>query len=414
MKDHCKNPMKTSYRPIPNIAKSLLILILIHLVASPLGIAAESLYRYFGEQDGLLVLDPQGRPVFSLHADRPLVPASTLKLVTSLTALELLGPGYRFKTEVYLTPENDIILKGYGDPLLVSEVMADLSAKTSNALSPQKKLRRLLVDDTAVSPVLAIPGRSDTDNPYDAPNGALCANFNTVSFESDRTGRFYSAEPQTPLVPYALDRIRASGRTSGRIVFSHDMHDASLYAGHLFSHFLSDQGILFSQGVTHGVVDKNRHKCIVSYDSPYPLTTVIERLLEYSNNFIANQLLLAMGATKNGGVATLEKGVKTVQEHIDHIFGPGRIQIFEGSGLSRKNRIRAEDLCRCLERLAPYRNLLRSEGREFYKTGTLDGVRARAGYIEGKNGGFYRYALLLNTPGKNPDPIMRELMQRLN
>ena len=372
----------------------------------------ESLYRYIGERAGLLVLDPKGKVVFSKNADLPLVPASTLKLVTAMAALDILGPDFRFKTEVYHTSENDLVLKGYADPLLISEALMDMADKTSRSLAPQKTFRRLVVDDTFVDSNLVVPGRSETDNPYDAPNGALCANFNTVTFESSKSG-FRSAESQTPMIPYALDRIRKSGLGAGRIVFSHDTQEAALYAGHLFQYFLNQKGISFSLDVRRGRVDTVRHERVLSYLSPYPLRDVLAKLLEYSNNFIAIQVLLFLGAQSFGGLASLDKGIKAFQGYLDRQMGPGRVKIAEGSGLSRENRIRAADLCRCLDKLFPYRTLLKTEGRELYKTGTLDGVRARAGYIQGNGGGFYRFAVLLNSPGKTVDPVMKELLSGL-
>jgi D-alanyl-D-alanine carboxypeptidase/D-alanyl-D-alanine-endopeptidase (penicillin-binding protein 4) len=41
-----------------------------------------------------------------------------------------------------------------------------------------------------------------------------------------------------------------------------------------------------------------------------------------------------------------------------------------------------------------------------FKTGTLDGVRSRAGYIENGKGGNYRFVVMINTPGKTVDPVM--------
>src|SRR5689334_14536617 len=57
------------------------------------------------------------RSVLTMNAHQPLNPASTMKLVTTYAALELLGPAYRWKTEAYLDGDN-LVLKGYGDPKL--------------------------------------------------------------------------------------------------------------------------------------------------------------------------------------------------------------------------------------------------------------------------------------------------------
>ena len=63
------------------------------------------------------------REVLSFGADRALNPASTMKLLTTFAALELLGPAYTWKTEAWLDGKLDgdrldgnLVLKGYGDP----------------------------------------------------------------------------------------------------------------------------------------------------------------------------------------------------------------------------------------------------------------------------------------------------------
>jgi D-alanyl-D-alanine carboxypeptidase/D-alanyl-D-alanine-endopeptidase (penicillin-binding protein 4) len=66
-----------------------------------------------------------------------------------------------------------------------------------------------------------------------------------------------------------------------------------------------------------------------------------------------------------------------------------------------------------LEAFEPNFVLLRQQGRDFYKTGTLNGIRTRAGYIASQNGGRYRYVVMLNTSGKSTRPIMRQLLQIL-
>ena len=62
---------------------------------------------------------------------------------------------------------------------------------------------------------------------------------------------------------------------------------------------------------------------------------------------------------------------------------------------------------RLLKRFQPYHQLLRRQGRQWYKTGHLQGVRSRAGYLRAANGGLYRFVVMINTPGRTPDRVMR-------
>jgi D-alanyl-D-alanine carboxypeptidase/D-alanyl-D-alanine-endopeptidase (penicillin-binding protein 4) len=147
-------------------------------------------------------------------------------------------------------------------------------------------------------------------------------------------------------------------------------------------------------------------RLLVRYASPYVLTDVISRLMEFSNNFIANQLFIAAGIQAYGQPGTLDKGIRASQEYLRKELQIETLQLVEGSGISRDNRLSAMHLDRLLVRFYPYRQLLRRQGNELFKTGTLNGVRSRAGYIEDGKGGSYRFAVIINTPGKTADPVM--------
>ena len=86
------------------------------------------------------------------------------------------------------------------------------------------------------------------------------------------------------------------------------------------------------------------------------------------------------------------------------------VELAEGSGISRKNRLTACQMDRILEIFVPFHHLLRQSGRDHYKTGTLKGIRTRAGYIEGKTGGLFRYVVFINTPGRSTAPVMKILL----
>src|SRR4030066_1221264 len=85
------------------------------------GLSAQGLSVYVHEVG-------QPEPVMAVSADVPRNPASTMKLLTTLVALEELGPAYTWKTEAYASApvrdgvlDGDLYIKGYGDPYLVIE-----------------------------------------------------------------------------------------------------------------------------------------------------------------------------------------------------------------------------------------------------------------------------------------------------
>ena len=89
----------------------------------------QAVARQLGPRDSAAVFDPKGAVVFARNADQMQIPASTFKLLTAACALAHLGPEHRFATDFYLNAENDLIIKGYGDPLLISEQVADIAKK---------------------------------------------------------------------------------------------------------------------------------------------------------------------------------------------------------------------------------------------------------------------------------------------
>ncbi|MBI5590991.1 MAG: D-alanyl-D-alanine carboxypeptidase [Deltaproteobacteria bacterium] len=354
------------------------------------------------EKDAVLLTDPRGKILASRNAEKLLYPASTLKILTALVALHYLGEDFRFVTECYSDKDQNLKIKGFGDPLFVSDVMPDFSRQLQAHIHHYKDM---ILDDSAFQQPLRIPGVTETTEPYDAPNGAFSANFNTICFQKTSGGKYVSAEPQTPMVPFVLSRIRASGTDSGRIVFSHSQGESALYAGHLVASFLLQQGMASSGQIRIGRVEDG-DRLLVRFASPYVLTEVISKLMEFSNNFIANQLFIAAGIQAYGLPGTIDKGIRASQEFLRKELQIETLQLAEGSGISRENRLSAMHMDQLLVRFYPYRQLMRRQGNELFKTGTLDGVRTRAGFIEDGNGGSYRFVVMINTPGKTADPVM--------
>jgi serine-type D-Ala-D-Ala carboxypeptidase/endopeptidase (penicillin-binding protein 4) len=363
-----------------------------------------------GPQDALLVVDPSGRIVLSHNPDQPMVPASTLKLLTSLAALHYLGPAYRFPTDFLVDGQDNLVIRGYGDPLLVSEVISDIASRLAAKLPP--RINGILIDDAYFAGPMTIPGVSASNNPYDAPVGALCANFNTVFF-THAAGQLKSAEEQTPLLPMVMKRIRRSGLQEGRIILSHKHDEAPLYAGNLFRYFLDQAGVVTRGEVRMSPNGLSEKTLIYHHLSPYALPQIIQRLLEYSNNFTANQLLLTMGAQCYGPPATLDKGVRALTAYARDVIGIQDGVFVEGSGISRHNRLSVRDMATVLDHFSHHVQLMSHKGREYYKTGTLKGIRTRAGYIEVTPGKLYRFALFRNRRGQTTGPVMRQIHRYL-
>lgn len=361
-----------------------------------------------GDNDALLLACSSGKILYSKHADKKLIPASILKLFTSLVAIHSLGKDYRFITEFYLDKDHNLKVKGFGDPLLTSEVLFEIAGCLADEVDSYNDL---VIDDSYFSYPIIIPGTSsNSTQPYDAPIGALSVNFNTVYFKKSTNGTFISAEPQTPLLPFIIPRITASSLHIGRIML--EDNEISKYAGHMIRWFLKNKGITSTGKVNIGRINEAEDKLILRYMSKTSIEDMIRQLLLFSNNFIANQLLITSGADMFGPPGTVEKGNKAARRYAENILNikKNELDIEEGSGISRQNRISANTFLKVLRAFEPYRCLMRKDKTGFYKTGNLDGISTRAGYITQNNGSIYYYVIMMNSPGKSSKTIMKKVI----
>ncbi len=396
-----------------------LLLILSVLALPGMGISRAAAEKEFdplkallGPHDSIVAADPAGRILVSKNPDKKLVPASILKVLTSLSAFHYLGAEYRYPTEFYLDRESNLKIKGFGDPLLTSEIVDQIAGHLAAVLENPTGIRNLIIDESFFTRPLTIPGISSSSQPYDAPNGALCVNFNTVYFTRTPSG-YISAEAQTPLLPFAENRIRALHLKSGRYVLSRVANENAVYAGKLFQYFLQRHGVRFSGTVREGLVNQAEDRLIYRQVSPFPLSQVVKKLLRYSNNFTTNQLFISSGIQALGPPGNLTKGLTALQHYASNILGIENMSLVEGSGISRRNRVSANEMLKILEAFKPHYRLMRNNDREYYKTGTLNDIRTRAGYIDAGGHRLYSYVVMVNTPGRSTTPIMHKLLRIL-
>lgn len=372
--------------------------------------AFKSLRPMIGKNDSILVEDASGARLLSINADKKRTPASILKIFTSLMAFHYLGEDYRFPTRFYMDRQRNLIVKGFGDPQLVSESLMEIAA----ALKAQKKfpsppLRNIVMDDTFFKRPLVIPGiEKGNRNPYNSPNGAIAVNFNTVYFKKNQ-GRYRSAEPQTPLLPFVIDRIKASPFSQERIILSSETHENALYAGHLLKYFLEKEAVSLEGEIRTGAVDPKEATLIYTWQSPYTLRESVRKLLYYSNNFMTNQLLIAAGAKAYGGPGDLEKGLRAARDFAKNHLKLTHFDIAEGSGISRKNQVTPATMMKILRAFYPYRSLLKTDGCEAFKTGTLNGVSTRTGFITRPHGDDIAFVIMMNSQGKSAEAVVKIL-----
>ncbi len=393
----------------------LLIAICCALILSglppPLHAAGEDrVLQMIGPGDALILAAPDHRIILQKNINTPLIPASTLKLLSALAVMDTLGRKHRFETHFYAGADGAVRIKGFGDPLLISEIVAEMAAQLLKAAHGRdREIRSLLVDDTYFAKPIEIPGVMPSSEPYDAPVGAFCVNFNTVNYRV-ANNTVLSAEPQTPMIPFAANLIRQnSARGGGRIVLAHDHNAIALYGAYLTGHFLNKNGTSGIESIGMASENTPADTRLLVYRSPLGLTELVKKMMAFSNNFVANQLVIAAGAKKYGPPGTLSKAVRMLESYCHEKLALEAFTLVEGSGISRQNRLTALALLKIVAEFEPYHDLLRHREGEYFKTGTLTGVSSRVGYIRKPGGGLYRFVIVANTPGKSSARIRRIL-----
>ena len=106
---------------------------------------------------------------------------------------------------------------------------------------------------------------------------------------------------------------------------------------------------------------------------------------------------------------TLQKGIRAMLAYAKEQLNIENINIVEGSGISRKNRISPRDMLKIVVEFKPYHNLMRHSGNEYFKTGTLKGISTRAGYLINQEGSLFNFIIMINTQGKSAKKIMKKI-----
>jgi len=398
------------------------------------------------------------RPLVSHRPGKPMNPASTMKLVTTFAALELLGSDYRWKTEAYAdgplvgsTLEGNLVLKGYGDPKITIEQFQALVA-TLRATGLASIRGDLVLDRSYFAPVAHDPAAFDTEplKPYNVGPDALLVNFKSIRFvfAPNAAGDATDVRVEPPLDSVALrgaprlvagdcgawrlalgasfdNRADAAGATfSGRYPAScgeRDWYVALLDHPHyvlaMFARYWKDAGGNFAGGVREGRAPPGA-KPIATLQSP-PLYDAVRDINKLSNNVMARQLFLTLATTAHAPPATTGHATEAVRHWLaKRKLGFPELVMENGSGLSRRERIAAQSMARLL--LAADASKVRSEfvsslavaatdgtvrkrftdddvaDQALLKTGSLEGVRALAGYVFGPGGRRYVIVCFVN------------------
>ncbi|OGR05326.1 MAG: hypothetical protein A2511_01075 [Deltaproteobacteria bacterium RIFOXYD12_FULL_50_9] len=362
---------------------------------------------------GGYIVTRDGLTISSKAPDTAFIPASTIKVATSLAALRILGDDYRFKTQFFSDSNGTLYIKGFGDPYLVSEEVAlildQLQAHGVTVIND------IVIDDSAFLLPEEAPSWSDnTLNPYDAANNALAVNFNTMGIRVSSKGQVVSAEAQTPTLPLMRELGVTLSSGNQRINISKSTEHIYRYTAELFRALQKQKGIT-GHGMLRKATVPEKLTPVYTHLSSKPLNEVIRCMLAVSSNFIANQLFLTLGAKRFGYPATWEKGQMALREfYMEGLkLTDSVLYMEEGSGLSRRTHITPRAMLTILEAFKPYADLLRCYGDARLKTGTLTGAYAYAGFFS-RGGSFDPFVILLNQQRNTRRQVLALLQEIYN
>ena len=406
------------------------------------------------EAVGIVVQDTaSGRIVVEHSADQPFAPASVMKLVTTLAGLDVLGPAYAWRTQAWTTAkqsgqvlDGDLIIKGGGDPRLLMEHLS-MFLRQLRARGIREIRGNLVLDRSWLRPEALDPAQFDNgpDRPYNALPDALLLNFRslTVRLLPDVQAGLVRVSTEPPVASWPVaapllgegpcndwrGQLRMRSAAQGlamdgeypsscgeRSIAMHAWQmSADAYFGAVFRQLWSELGGSLAGQVLTGAVPAEA-RLLDEWTSP-PLLDAVRDINKYSNNVMARQLFLSVGAQAAGLPADTNKAALAIHDWLRGrgVAAPGLV-LDNGSGLSRSERITPRTLADLLgwawrSPLMPefvsslpltgldgtMRNRLRnSPAAGHVKTGSLADVRSVAGYIQAASGKRYVVVGIIN------------------
>ncbi len=399
----------------PRLTTALLILLLL----PGIGFTATALHLpdRLVHNGGYIV--NQGTTILAQNnAEQLFTTASTVKLLTALVVLDTLGKDYRFTTKFYQDASGILYVQGSGDPFLTSEYLSQImGALRDKGIRP---ITGYVLDDSTFQLEHALPpGSENSDNPYDAPNGALAVNFNSLAIVKQKNGAIGTGESQTPTLPLSKEIGQYLPPGRHRININHYPLRGNLptqlrYTAELLHTLAIRAGINSQLIVRRGTPPQNLSP-LFTFISPRNVQENIKSCLSYSNNFMANQMLLRAAAQHYGTPATWEKGQRLLNEYAAQQVGlaEGSYNFREGSGLSRNNQMSPQAIQKILKKFLPYMELLPQKKGARLKSGTMDAVYCYAGYLPQYSPPI-TFAFLLNQPKNNRDHLLAALKKALD
>ncbi|MFN3581527.1 MAG: D-alanyl-D-alanine carboxypeptidase/D-alanyl-D-alanine-endopeptidase [Pseudomonas sp.] len=420
----------------------------------------------------IIPLEGQGVAQF-VNADQVVNPASTMKLVTTYAALELLGPNYQWRTELYGTGpivggvlQGDLVYRSGGDPKMTLERLWVLMRELRAAGVREVAGDLILVPADLRMPLDAQPfpdDGNDPSRPFLVEPDPLLTNLKLLAVSSygEAGGVRIHMEPnlnevridnQLKLLPPVSScpwpNVTYSIQDQGyqaQITLTGALHegcsvqrymsalDASTYTGGTLRSLWTEMGGRINGSTRVGRMPGGARQLAFS-DSP-DLVSVVRDINKFSNNTMARQLFLTIGREQRSSVDAddYRAAVRSINLWLENKgLQPKGLVLENGSGLSRIERMTARDMSLMLEQAwnSPYaaefiasmplaamdgtmRRRLHNTplvGQAHIKTGTLRNVRAISGITRDASGKSWAVTAIVNHAGSGAS---REALDRV-
>lgn len=407
-------------------------------VAAP---EAESLIRAadLGGKVAFAVADARtGLVLEAREGGTPMPPASTLKTITSLYALETLGADHRFVTRILAAgpvtggrADGDLVLEGGGDPTLSTDHLGDMAARLRARL-PGGAAGGFAVWGDALPYLRAIDETQPDWLGYNPAVAGLNLNFNRVHFEWRRKGADYQvsmdARGERFLPAVSCARVTLSARERPVYAYSdrgriEEWSVARAALGKAGSRWLPVrrpdayaaevlQVLARAQGVrldTARRLDARPKGEVLVENRSDPLPAVLRDMMKYSTNMTAEAV--GMAASVRRGADSHVASARAMTDWLAARTGIAGMRFADHSGLAGASRVTAIGMAQALGRLGPaagLRGLMKpvefrdAGGRKLKtqpfavqaKTGTLNFVSSLVGYMTTPGGTDLVFAIL--------------------
>jgi D-alanyl-D-alanine carboxypeptidase/D-alanyl-D-alanine-endopeptidase (penicillin-binding protein 4) len=407
-----------------------------------------------------------GEIIYEHNADKMYIPASNEKIITSVSALSLLGKDYRFKTDFFSGGEisNGILhgglyIKGYGDPTLSQGHLGYIVFQLKQRGVKEIK-GRIIVDDTFFEKERYAKGWKAEwkDDFYSPAISALSFNYNIIELKvyASKSGNrpAVQIEPRGSNIEVINKAVTSSKKGVLKTTWQDDetivlsgqikpkatvtlkipVLNPALLTGNVIKNAIDEAGIKVSGPVVADKVPRWANLIYTHYSDP--LSSVITEYNKNSVNIIGENLMKTLGAQYKGIPGTWDKGSAVISEFLNEVGIKNGFKIVDGSGLSLLNRVSPETLTDILS--YAYEDKLIStdfldslpvagidgtlkkrftqsevQGRVRAKTGYLNNVRALSGYVFTKKGDVLVFSILSNGFGWKTKELQNDLLVQL-